>query len=127
MLSILGETMSDPIVDLTPTQVTLQEDQAAKEGFIKRDLIAVDECTGEVLFDAPPDETISTGSRNASGLCGIGRARPIPEKSRGESCGRRPGASQSGAGGNREIRHSVARIGALHLQCLLGRGWKHGI
>jgi len=52
--------MSDPIVDLTPTQVTLQEDQAAKEGFIKRDLIAVDECTGEVLFDAPPDETIST-------------------------------------------------------------------
>ncbi len=51
--------MSDGITPLTPEQVALQESQAAKEGFIKRDLIAVDICVN-VLAAGHPDETISS-------------------------------------------------------------------
>jgi hypothetical protein len=51
--------MSDGITPLTPEQVAIQEAQTAKEGFIKRDLIAVDICVN-VLAAGHPDETISS-------------------------------------------------------------------
>lgn len=58
--------MSNPITPLTPAQTAVEESQAAHEGFITRDLVAIDECAGEVLFGAPPDETISTEAAIAS-------------------------------------------------------------
>lgn len=51
--------MTDGITPLTPAQVALQEAQAAKEGYIKRDLIALDMGVN-VLTGGLPDETISS-------------------------------------------------------------------
>lgn len=51
--------MSDGITPLTPEQVVKQETQVAKEGFIKRDLIALD-MFANVLAAGHPDETISS-------------------------------------------------------------------
>lgn len=51
--------MSDGIVPLTPAQQATQEAQAGHEGFIKRDLIALDQFAN-VLTDGTPDETISS-------------------------------------------------------------------
>ncbi len=50
---------SNPITPLTPAQVGVEEQQAAKEGFVERSLVAIDECT-DTLLGGPPDETIST-------------------------------------------------------------------
>jgi hypothetical protein len=55
-----------PISPLTPAQEAAQEAIAAKENFAVRDLVAVDQCAGEVLFGAAPDETISTEAALAS-------------------------------------------------------------
>jgi hypothetical protein len=52
--------MSDTgITPLTPAQIAQQEQQAAREGFIKRDLVAIDEAAGTIL-GGPPDVTISS-------------------------------------------------------------------
>jgi hypothetical protein len=51
--------MSDGIVPLTPAQVIQQEELSAKEGFIKRDLIALD-MFANVLTGGNEDETISS-------------------------------------------------------------------
>lgn len=51
--------MSDGITPLTPEQVAIQEAQTSKEGFIKRDLIALD-MLANVLAAGHPDETISS-------------------------------------------------------------------
>jgi hypothetical protein len=51
--------MSDGIVPLTPAQVAAQEAKTAKENFVQRDLVAVDQCTN-VLTGGLPDETISS-------------------------------------------------------------------
>lgn len=51
--------MSDGITPLTPEQVAAQEAKTAKEGFIKRDLVALD-MLANVLTDGHPDETISS-------------------------------------------------------------------
>lgn len=51
--------MSDGIIPLTPEQTALQEAQATKEGYIKRDLIALDMGVN-VLTGGLPDETISS-------------------------------------------------------------------
>lgn len=51
--------MTNPITPLTPSQVVVEESQAATENFIKRDLVAVDIVASE-LTGGPMDETIST-------------------------------------------------------------------
>jgi hypothetical protein len=51
--------MTDGITPLTPAQVATQEAQAAKEGYIKRDLIALDMGVN-VLTGGLPDETVSS-------------------------------------------------------------------
>jgi hypothetical protein len=51
--------MTDGITPLTTAQVAAQEAQASKEGYIKRDLIALDMGVN-VLCDGLPDETISS-------------------------------------------------------------------
>jgi hypothetical protein len=51
--------MSEGITPLTPAEVAAQEAQAAKEGYIKRDLIALDMGVN-VLTGGLPDETISS-------------------------------------------------------------------
>ena len=51
--------MSDGITPLTPAQVAAQEAQAGREGYIKRDLIALDMGVN-VLTGGLPDETISS-------------------------------------------------------------------
>lgn len=51
--------MTDGITPLDPEQVTAQETQAGHEGYIKRDLIALDMGVN-VLTGGLPDETISS-------------------------------------------------------------------
>lgn len=51
--------MNDGIIPLTPEQVVQQESEAAKEGFVKRDLIALD-IFANVLAAGHEDETISS-------------------------------------------------------------------
>ncbi len=57
--------MSDGIVPLTPQQVVKQEAQAAKEGYLTRTLVAVDDL-GNVLTGGLPDETISSRAARAA-------------------------------------------------------------
>lgn len=51
--------MSQPITPLTPTQVATEEQSAANENFIVRDLVAID-IAANTLTGGKPDETIST-------------------------------------------------------------------
>jgi hypothetical protein len=51
--------MTDGITPLAPAQVVAQEAQASKEGYLKRDLIALDMGVN-VLTGGLPDETISS-------------------------------------------------------------------
>lgn len=51
--------MTDPVAPITSTQTGAQETQALHEGFIKRDLIAIDQAAN-VLTGGLPDETISS-------------------------------------------------------------------
>ena len=51
--------MSDGITPLSPEQIAKQEAQAAKEGYVKRDMIALDQFAN-VLTGGKPDETISS-------------------------------------------------------------------
>ena len=55
-----------PITPLSPTQEATQEEQAERENYIERAPVAIDEAAAEILFDAPPDETISTEAAIAS-------------------------------------------------------------
>lgn len=57
--------MSDPITPLTPKQTTVQEAQAAHEGYIHRVLVAGDQFLA-VLGGGPPDVTISTDAALAA-------------------------------------------------------------
>ena len=57
--------MSDPITPLTPEQAAVQEQQAAKEGWIHRDLVAVDIAANVVVLKGQPDETISSHAARA--------------------------------------------------------------
>ncbi len=50
---------SNPITPLTPNQVAVQEREVAREGFVERSLVAIDECA-DTMLGGPPDETIST-------------------------------------------------------------------
>jgi hypothetical protein len=50
---------SNPITPLTPAQVGVEQQQVAKEGFVERSLVAIDQCAN-TLLGGPPDETIST-------------------------------------------------------------------
>jgi len=49
---------TNPITPLTPTEIATQEQTAAAEGPVKRDLVAFDQFVN-VLADGDPDETIS--------------------------------------------------------------------
>jgi hypothetical protein len=51
--------MSDGIAPLTPEQTAQQEAQAAKEGYIHKDLVGLDQFAN-VLSGGNPDETISS-------------------------------------------------------------------
>jgi hypothetical protein len=51
--------VSDGITPLTPEQIAAQEARAGQEGYIKRDLIALD-MLGNVITGGHPDETISS-------------------------------------------------------------------
>lgn len=55
-----------PETPLTPEQVALQEAQASKEGFLKRDLIAIDQMGNVLFLKGLPDETISAHSARAA-------------------------------------------------------------
>lgn len=57
--------MSDPITPLTPEQTVKQEAKAAKEGYLHRSLVALDQLTN-VLTGGNPDETISSRSARAA-------------------------------------------------------------
>lgn len=57
--------MSDGIVPLTPVQQAKQEAQAGQEGYVKRDLIGLDQFAN-VLTGGKPDETISSRSARAA-------------------------------------------------------------
>lgn len=52
--------MSDGITPLTPAEQAIQESQAAHEGFLRRDLIALDDLGNTVLLDGKNDETMSS-------------------------------------------------------------------
>jgi hypothetical protein len=57
--------MSDGIVPLTPTQTVTQEQQAAKDGYLHRDAVGLDEFIN-VLTDGHLDETISSRAARAA-------------------------------------------------------------
>jgi hypothetical protein len=56
---------SDPIAPLTPDEVAYEEAQTAKEGAIRRDLVAVDIAANVVLLKGQEDETISSHAARA--------------------------------------------------------------
>lgn len=56
----------DPITPLTPAQTATQEQQAAQEGYLKRDAIAVDIAANEILLKGQMDETISSHAARAA-------------------------------------------------------------
>lgn len=49
----------DPVVPLTSEQQAKEEQQASKEGYLHRDLVALDQAAN-VITGGQPDETIST-------------------------------------------------------------------
>ncbi len=51
--------LSNPVTPLTPAQVAVQEKEVAREGFVERALVAIDQCA-DTLLGGAPDETIST-------------------------------------------------------------------
>lgn len=59
-----AEEVTDPITPLTPSQAQAQEAQAAKEGYVHRDLVAFDQ-GANVLLGGKPDETISSRAARA--------------------------------------------------------------
>jgi hypothetical protein len=59
--------MSDsPVTPLTPAETSQQEAQAATEGWIHRDLVAIDEAGNVVFLRGLPDETISSHASRAA-------------------------------------------------------------
>src|SRR5581483_5034117 len=56
--------MSDPVTPLTQAQTAQQEAQVSKEGYIHRDLVALDQFVN-VVADGKPDETISSRAARA--------------------------------------------------------------
>lgn len=58
--------MSNPVTPLTPAQVALNESQAAHEGYVRRNLIALDDL-GDTILDGKNDETMSCA--NATRWC----------------------------------------------------------
>jgi hypothetical protein len=54
--------MSDGIIPLTPEQIAQQESKSSHEGYVIRDLVAIDEAAN-VITGGLPDETISSRSR----------------------------------------------------------------
>jgi hypothetical protein len=58
--------MSDPITPLNSEQLAKQESQAAKEGVVHRDLVAVDIATNEIVLRGQMDETISSHAARAA-------------------------------------------------------------
>lgn len=57
--------MSDPITPLTPAQTKAQEQQAAAEGWLRRDEVAVDIAANVVVLKGQEDETISSHAARA--------------------------------------------------------------
>jgi hypothetical protein len=57
--------MNNGITPLTPPQVAVQEGQAAKDNYLLRALIGLDQFIN-VLTDGDPDETISSRSARAA-------------------------------------------------------------
>ena len=57
--------MGKSITPLTPEQIAYQEAQAAKEGYIHRSLVGLDQFAN-VLTGGDPDETISSRSARAA-------------------------------------------------------------
>ena len=58
--------MDSGITPLTPQQVVTQEQQAGRENYIVRSLVAFDQLCNVVLFNGDPDETISSHSARAA-------------------------------------------------------------
>lgn len=57
--------MIDPITPLTPEQTAQTEAKVAKEGYVHRDLVALDQAAN-VVTGGLPDETISSRAARAS-------------------------------------------------------------
>jgi hypothetical protein len=57
--------MSNPITPLTAAQAQKQASQAAQEGYLHRDLVALDQGVN-VALDGKPDETISSRAARAA-------------------------------------------------------------
>lgn len=56
--------MSDPVTPLTPEQLAAQEAKVARENYLHRTLVGMDQAAN-VLLDGQPDETISARSARA--------------------------------------------------------------
>jgi hypothetical protein len=57
--------MSDGISPITPAEQAIQEAKSAREGYVTRDLVAIDEAAN-VITGGLPDETISSRSARAA-------------------------------------------------------------
>jgi hypothetical protein len=57
--------MSDPIKTLTPAEIAQNESQVAKEGWLRRDEVAVDIAANVVVLRGQEDETISSHAARA--------------------------------------------------------------
>lgn len=56
--------MPDPIQPLTPSEAATEQSQAAHEGYIHRNLVAIDQAAN-VALGGRPDETISSRAARA--------------------------------------------------------------
>lgn len=57
--------MSDPIKPLNEAQTEDQKAKSASEGWIHRDLVAVDQAANVIVLKGQPDETISSHAARA--------------------------------------------------------------
>ena len=58
--------IDEPVTPLTPQQTATAEQQAASEGWLRRDLVAIDEAGNVVFLRGLPDETISSHASRAA-------------------------------------------------------------
>jgi hypothetical protein len=58
--------MDSGITPLSPQQTATQEQQAGRENYILRALVAFDQLCNVVIFNGAPDETISSHSARAA-------------------------------------------------------------
>jgi hypothetical protein len=58
--------VKDPLSPLTPNEIAQQEAEAAKEGWLRRSLVAFDIACNVIFLRGRPDETISSHAGRAA-------------------------------------------------------------